>query len=60
MIQFPASLAQAMAASFPEFERIAPLLAESGSGLLFSAETAAAAKPIMESLLEARGPRRSW
>ncbi|HEX7863807.1 MAG TPA: AraC family transcriptional regulator [Variovorax sp.] len=58
VIQFPASLAQGMAASFPEFQRIAPLLAESGSGLLFSAETAAAAKPIMESLLEARGLRR--
>ena len=58
VIQFPAQLATNMAAAFPEFERIAPLLAESGSGLLFSAETAAAAKPLMESLLEARGLRR--
>lgn len=58
VIQFPAGLAKNMAATFPEFERIAPLLAESGSGLLFPAETAAAAKPLMESLLEARGLRR--
>jgi len=58
VIQFPAGLMQNMAGTFPEFERIAPLLAESGSGLLFSVETAAAAKPIMESLLQARGLRR--
>ncbi|OEZ28686.1 helix-turn-helix domain-containing protein [Variovorax boronicumulans] len=58
VIQFPAALVRNMAATFPEFRRIEPLLAESASGLLFSAATAAAAKPIMEALLEARGLRR--
>src|SRR5688572_33152596 len=58
VIQFPAALVQNMAATFPEFQHIAPLLAESASGLLFSAATAAAAKPLMEALLEARGMRR--
>ncbi|MFM9925721.1 AraC family transcriptional regulator [Variovorax sp. H27-G14] len=58
VVQFKAELAKNMGVAFPEFERIASLLAESGSGLLFCARTAIAAKPIMESLLQASGLRR--
>ena len=57
VIQFPAGLVDRMAGTFPEFARIVPLLAEAGSGLLFSAETAVTAKPIRTSPATTRRTR---
>jgi AraC-like DNA-binding protein len=58
VIQFGAELAEGLAHALPEFRKVASLLAEAGPGLLFTPRTAVAAKPVMESLVDARGLRR--
>lgn len=58
ILQFTAEFMAKAIAAFPELQQVAPLLAESRSGLLFTPETGAAALPLMQALLEARGCRR--
>ena len=58
VIRFGAELVGHFSRACPEFSRVQTLLIDASSGLLFSPSTAALAKPLMESLLEASGLKR--
>ncbi|MBY6006161.1 AraC family transcriptional regulator [Salipiger bermudensis] len=58
VLQFPEAFIEDAAAAMPEMDAIRPLLERSHRGLLFSAATAEAVKPLMTELFEARGLRR--
>ncbi|MFC0398818.1 AraC family transcriptional regulator [Paraburkholderia rhizosphaerae] len=58
VLQFDADFVARAIAAFPEFKRVESLLDASRWGLLFSAETGAAAAPMMREMLGAQGLRR--
>lgn len=58
VIQFHEKFVQDCVATMPEMEAIVALLQRSHRGLLFDAATSAAARPLMERLIEAQGMMR--
>lgn len=58
ILQFTDSFIAGAMATFPELQPVQALLAESRSGLLFTPQAGAAARPLMQELLTARGCRR--
>jgi AraC-like DNA-binding protein len=59
VVQFGAALAHGMSQTSQEFQGLAPLLGEASGGLVFSAQTSASARPIMEGLVAANSQRRA-
>ncbi|WP_323008312.1 AraC family transcriptional regulator [Paracoccus sp. (in: a-proteobacteria)] len=58
VIQFPEAFIEEASAAMSEMEALRPLLERSRRGLLFSNETGARIRPLMERLIEAQGLRR--
>ncbi|MFM9435185.1 AraC-like DNA-binding protein [Janthinobacterium sp. CG_23.3] len=58
VLQFSSEFIADAIHAFPELRQVEALLAESRSGLLFTAAAGVAAKPLMLALLEAKGCRR--
>ncbi len=58
VLQFTGAMAAGIAALFPEMRFLPALLDECGRGLLFSPAAGAAARPMLEELLQAGGARR--
>ena len=56
--QFSSDFLNERVMAFPELRALEPLIAESKRGVVFSAETGRAARPLMEALLHAKGIRR--
>ena len=58
VLQFTQGFAAGATAVFPELSFLRGLLDRASRGLEFSADTGAAARPVMRGMLEATGPRR--
>ncbi|OWV99807.1 helix-turn-helix domain-containing protein [Rhizobium sp. R693] len=58
VLQFSEQFIDGLLAMLPELKGFRPVLADSRRGVLFSVETAALAKPVMQEMLDATGARR--